>query len=172
MNRPLVYVEPEPIGFKDSKHREKPRIVYLPSGSWRWEMNQNGINQWLNLFTVPQLNLMIFWNDICATKVTYSKSASGKYIYHKLQDGKTESVSITNKLKQLIQSGEIAKPAIDPLVHCGPSDLVALRYLLETDQITVGLNSLTFEDTANRENGTRITFNKQNGNHTKKTLLT
>lgn len=129
-------------------------VVYLPQGLWRWQVESKEYGkQQVNLATIPELNLMVFWNKICRMDVVYLKQ-NGVMKFRVLQD----STEIYQDMDRLIAQQRIPDMNLKNIRTCEEGGRIkAVEYLLRnTKHIIVNDAYLAFKD----ERGFIAVYNK------------
>lgn len=117
--------------------------VYLPLGIWTWSMNSQkyGENR-VNLATIPQLSLMVFWNTYCRMDVLYLKK-NGVLTFTVLEN----PTEIYQQLAELVDKKLIPDFGLDKILACDNGGrITAVEYLLRSQRIIVNPAYLAFQD--------------------------
>lgn len=139
----LTFVKPKPPPLRSPWDKV---VVYLPMGKWKWSMpSQKYGKQEVYLATIPQLNMMVFWNSICRMDVVYLKQ-NGVMKFRILKNSK----ELYEKLDQLIVDRKVPDYGLKNVDQCQETNgrILAVEYLLKnTKHIIVKPNQhLAFKD--------------------------
>lgn len=147
----LKFVKPKPPPLRAPWEQT---VVYLPQGVWIWKVDSKEYGkQQVKLATIPQLNLMVFWNKICRMDVVYLKE-NGIMKFRVIRD----SSDLYNDMDRLIEQKKIPDLGLKKIRTCGESGRIkAVEYLLRhTKHIVINNAYLAFKD----ENGFIAVYNK------------
>lgn len=133
----LQFVKPKPPPLRAPWEKT---VVYLPMGMWVWKINTEQYGeQRVHLVTVPQLNLMVFWNKVCKMDVVYLKE-NGVMQFRTM----TDTTELYRRLTELMRNGNIPDYGFQQLPSC---EIKAVTYqLTQTKRIIVNPKYLAFKD--------------------------